>query len=346
MQIEATSTRRLKTTPQRSLEPNFPRAYANRGMIFTYSGKPDKAIEDFTQAIRLNPADPFPYHGRATAYQVQGKFDAAIEDFSTVLMRLGQGLPRVGTGLGPLEDPDLRPAIDLKAASAYYNRGLAYASRGDIDKALADFTQAIRNNPKFGPAYNNRGVANQLAGKHDDAMTDYSKAIELNPKDARAYHGRGTVYQSKGDFKKAIEDFSEAVRIDPKFGFAYFNRGVVYARLKDYSQAIKDYDETIRLYPKYAAAHNDKAWLLATCVDPKYRDGKKAVELATIACEQSKQTTFLDTLAAAYAETGDFERAISTQKKACADKTLSAENRSALEKRLKSYEQKRPYREE
>ena len=91
----------------------------------------------------------------------------------------------------------------------------------------------------------------------------------------------------------------------------------------------------------------DLAWLYATCPDGKYRDGKKAVALASKACEMTdwKGGCSLAALAAAYAESGNFEKAVKYQKQALEDKTSSEELVESRRERLKLYEQKHPYRQ-
>ena len=74
---------------------------------------------------------------------------------------------------------------------AYYNRGVAYSDKGDTDRAIADFTEAIRLDPKYANAYVNRGVAYGDKGENDRAIADYTEAIRLDPKFAHAYCNRG-----------------------------------------------------------------------------------------------------------------------------------------------------------
>ena len=153
-------------------------------------------------------------------------------------------------------------------------------------------------------------------------------------------------WYTKKEYDKAIADCNKAIRLDPKNGWTYNLRGSAWDAKKEYDKAIADYSEAIRLDPKDALAHRNLARLWATCPERKYRDGKMAVESAIHACELSEWKTAenLDTLAAAYAELGDFAKAVEWQEKAI--KTLPEECRKGGEERLKLYKDKKPYRKE
>jgi tetratricopeptide (TPR) repeat protein len=117
--------------------------------------------------------------------------------------------------------------------------------------------------------------------------------------------------------------------------------------LKDYERAIADYDKAIAISPDESAAYNNLAWLLATCDDPQFRDGKRAVEVATRACELSKWTdpNQIDTLAAALAEAGEFTRAVSMQERANAGFKGDIYPERGR-RRLALYRRNEPYRED
>ena len=83
-------------------------------------------------------------------------------------------------------------------------------SEEEHDKAIADYTEAIRLNPKDADAYYNRGLAYWNKGKFDKAIAEYTEAIRLNPKLAEAYYSRGFAYRNNGDLAKAEADFAKA----------------------------------------------------------------------------------------------------------------------------------------
>jgi tetratricopeptide (TPR) repeat protein len=140
--------------------------------------------------------------------------------------------------------------------SAFYNRANAYYDdKGDYDRAIADYAQVIRLDPKHAFAYSYRGSAYRHKGEYDRALADFDQAIKLDPKSVYAYNNRGNVYFLKGEYDRAIADYDQVIRLDPKHAAAYNNRGNAYFDKRDYDRAIADYDQTIRLDPLYTAAY-------------------------------------------------------------------------------------------
>ncbi|HUY36304.1 MAG TPA: tetratricopeptide repeat protein [Pirellulales bacterium] len=121
-------------------------------------------------------------------------------------------------------------------------------------------------------------------------------------------------------------------------------RALVWFEKGDLDKALADYDEAIRIDPKDALAYNNRAWLRATCPDDSVRCGRLAIEDATKACELSAWNGVdeLDTLAAAYAEAGEFDKAIEGQRQAL-DLAPDGEQED-LASRLKLYQEGKPYR--
>lgn len=143
----------------------------------------------------------------------------------------------------------------------------------------------------------------------------------------------------------AIKDFTEAIRLNPNSADTYARHAYAWQIKSEPDEVIKDYTEAIHLNPKDAMALNNVAWLRATCPDGRFRDGQQAIEYATKACELTawKIWNNVGTLAAAYAESGDFPNAIKW-----ADKSLelAPENeKQAANQRLDLYRSNQPIRD-
>jgi tetratricopeptide (TPR) repeat protein len=224
---------------------------------------------------------------------------------------------------------------------------MTWYAKKDFDRALRDFDQALRLNPTFTTALINRGYTHRARREYDRAIEDFDAAIRLNLTFAPAFVNRGLVWYARKDFDRAARDYDEALRLDPTSVYGYGNRAAVRVKQGRYAAAVKDFDEAVRLDPTTGWVQRDYALFRATCLDPAFRDGKKAVVLAARAIELAGANAtweYQAALAAAHAEAGEFDRAVAEQKKALADESLAAEDRPRMEARLRLYEQKRPCR--
>ena len=236
---------------------------------------------------------------------------------------------------------------DPKSRWAYTCRAAVRSREGDHDNAIKDLTEAIRLEPASW-LYNSRGNLWAVQDERDKAIADFTEAIRLDPKDPVAFTNRGNRWREKKDYDTALRDYDEAIRLDPRFAWPYRGRGNVWAAKEEWAKALDDYVEATRLDPKDPITLNNRAWLLATCPDGKFRDGKRAVEMATQACELTgwKDKWYFDTLAAGHAEAGGFEKAVKYQKQALDGKDVSKADQDEFRERLKLYEAKKPYRQD
>jgi Flp pilus assembly protein TadD len=234
-----------------------------------------------------------------------------------------------------------------RALRSTINAARAYGIGGDLDGAIRDFTQAIRLNPQDSLAYGLRGKAYSDKGDLDNAIKDLDESIRLNPKDALTRNNRGYILTKRGQVDMGLRDLNEAARLDPQFALAYANRGFAYSKRGDFQKALDDFNEAIRLNPKDGKAYNSLAWLLATCPDASFRDGERAVQAARKACELMdwKLWYCVGTLAAAYAEAGEFSRAVGYEKQALSMGGLNNKERIEALEELQLYQQKKPYHE-
>lgn len=177
------------------------------------------------------------------------------------------------------------------------------------------------------------------------ALEDLNEAARLKPRTANYFISRAHALTRQRRYDEALADYDYAIQLDPLNAQAYRLRAGVNVEREKYSAAINDYNAAARLFPNDTALNNDRAWLLATCPDPTYRNGDQAVRNATLACELSAWQVYnrLGTLAAAYVEEGDFEQAVKWQQK-CLE-IAPAHCRQARQSRLRLYQAGRPYRE-
>jgi tetratricopeptide (TPR) repeat protein len=132
---------------------------------------------------------------------------------------------------------------------ALLNRGYNRYDRGDLDGAIADYSKAIKINPKSEDAFYNRGLARDNQGDLQGAIADYSKAIEIDPTSDRSYQNRGYSRWKKGDLQGAIADSSKAVELNPKEAGAYGIRGVALLEQGKDAEAQKDFEQCLKLDP-------------------------------------------------------------------------------------------------
>jgi Flp pilus assembly protein TadD len=191
----------------------------------------------------------------------------------------------------------------------------------------------------------NLGSALREAGRPDEARTHFDAALELWPAYARAEAQLALLAQDRGDFAEAERHLRRALARDPGDGRARNNLGELLARRGATGEAILAWREALARDPSLALSANNLAWTLATHPDASVRDGNEAVALGerAVALTGGTDAALLDTLAAAYAESGRFEDAIRTLEHALG-RSPEPGLRFGLEARLRGYREGRPYR--
>ena len=197
-------------------------------------------------------------------------------------------------------------------ANAFTSRGVAYASKKDFDRAIADYTDAIRIDPNNLGAYNSRGFAYDNKRDFDHAISDLDQAIRLAPKLAAAYINRSIAYSGKSEFNKALQDLDEADRLSPGNALVLSARGFAFKQRGDLDFAIRDLSEAIRLSPNSAGAYSNRgdAYRQKGEIDRAIADLNEAIRL------EPKLTPAFTARALAYEQKGDPGRAKADFKKA------------------------------
>jgi lipoprotein NlpI len=180
-----------------------------------------------------------------------------------------------------IQDYDQAIWLRLDYAEAFNNRGNAYGGKGQYDRAIQDYDHAIRLKPDYAEAFNNRGNAYGGKGQYDRAIQDYDHAIRLKPDYAEAFYNRGNAWRKRGQYDRAIQDYDQAIGLKPDYAKAFNNRGVAHDDKRQYDRAIQDYDQAIRLKPDYAEAFYNRgnAWRKRGQYDRAIQDYDQAIRL-------------------------------------------------------------------
>jgi tetratricopeptide (TPR) repeat protein len=264
----------------------------------------------------------------------------------TLLAPGGRG---AGTGAADAQRFEAWSPSGENRGHAYVVRGLRNESAGNFARALLDYAEAIRMEPKSRLAHYYRGCLHHELGNLRQAIADLDVFIRLenNYGAIEAHLVRGHVHAEMGQRSLALADYAEVIQR------AYTNaegrgmRADAYKAKGEYAAASADYAKARQMSPRDADALNALAWFRATCPDRSFRNGREAVQDATKACELTKWEDGhnIDTLAAAYAEVGDFGNAVKYQTQAMSKGPLSAGARKEMEQRLRLFKQHKPWRE-
>src|SRR5436305_8695956 len=218
-------------------------------------------------------------------------------------------------------------AVTSQNDFADYNLAYMLADRGEQDDAISHFEAAARIRSRktdrhynVGSAFVEMNLADALArkGESDEAMIHYEQAIELEPNYADAYYNRGSVLFAKGRIDEAIADWEKSLLIQPDHADAHTCLGNALLQQGSPKEAIAQYETALALAPEDLYSRNNIAWVLATSSDGSIRNGANAIGLAqqAVALSGGKEPQFLRTLAAAYAESGQFPDAIAAAQQA------------------------------
>jgi tetratricopeptide (TPR) repeat protein len=300
-------------------------AHTNLGYVLATQSRSAEAIEHYQKALEINP-----------------DYAEAHNDLGTVFLKQGQSREAIGCYRRALEiNPDF--------AEAYYNLGCAYDKQGDLDKATGYYQKAIEVRADLAEAYYSLGMIFKLRGRLDDAVEFYRKAIRSKPDYADAHGNLADVLMAQGKLAEAVKEYQRTLELMPDSVHVRYQLGLGLRGLGKFAAAIAQFQAILELDPRHVPAKNNLAWLLATCPEASVRNGARAVELAQQAERLSGGTSpeILDTLAAAYAEAGRFDEAVTTARRAL--NLLATQTNqplaTAIQNRLRLYEMNSTFRD-
>ncbi len=340
--------------------PDSSMAHTNLGALLMETGRPDEAIVHYEQALANRKVDPeHGHYNLAVALAKMGQIDNAIAHYQKAL-ELKPGFPQ-----------------------AHYQLGRALLKKGEIDEAIRQYKESLKLRPNEPSVENDLGsalmqeglrqdaiehyeaalqvrekdadiqynLANALAkdGQIDKAIIHYQRALSIQPGHVEARYELGSALLQKGRTDEAITSYQEVLRMRPNHVNAHTNLGNLLLQKGELAEAIAQYEKAIELAPEDNLAEINLAWALATCPASSLRNGKRAVALAQDANQRlgGMNPLALRSLAAAYAEIGEFPSAVQSAKEAW-QIAFEADNQMlmrALSKELELYSANLPYRQ-
>jgi Tfp pilus assembly protein PilF len=202
------------------------------------------------------------------------------------------------------------------------------AGRQKVMKLCSDASDQLRNG--------------DIAG----AKRNVDEALRIDPKLWPALYVRAQIFRRQGKYELAIQDCHEALRQYPGFVEAALLRASIYVRFGKYAEASREFNYLVSIRPRsvtLARVLSDRAWFQATCPNASFRNGQQAVKDAKAACSIMawKDEDMIDTLAAAFAETGDFDSAVRYAAQALAVKGISSEDAKVFREHMAWFQQRK-----
>jgi protein O-mannosyl-transferase len=300
-------------------------AHCSYGQALHVRGRKEEAVNQYREALRINPNFP-------TAL-----VNVAIIEYETGNLSEASNHLKQAVGLCP------------GYALAHYKLGQVLAGLRFYEDAEAQFALADVVEPGNALLHTAWGKVSLEQGRLDEAGAHFAVSVRGDPRAAEAHVFWGVALAAQGHLDAAADQVSQALRLEPTSSFAHTQMGLILSQQDRTSEAIREYQEALQLQPDSVEALNNLAWLLATHEDPAVRNGAEAVKYAERACELTKhqQSVLLGTLAAAYAEHGQFAEAIKMAQQAinlaeaAGQKDVASRNRDLLQ----SYRAGKPCRE-
>ena len=337
------------------LAPHSVEIIRSRGLFYLAQTQYEEAIADLDAAIQMEPKNPDLYEAKGVAQFLLKRYDDALESLNTAIelapesALLVANRARIFAIRGDYDKSleELGKALQLEPRSlpVLLLRARVYQQAKDLKHAMDDVNEVLRIRPGYPEALQVHALLSVGSGKLDEAIGDLEELKDLAPNNTELRLQLGMFYSAGKRPQQAIDTFSQILADDSKNWLAHRGRADAYLNLGKQAEALSDYQAAFDLQPDDSAILNNLAWILATSPDDALRDGKRAIELATKACKATEyhQAHILSTLAASYAETGDFSTAVHWSEEAVA--IGPKEQLEQLSKELQSYQEKKPWRE-
>jgi tetratricopeptide (TPR) repeat protein len=321
-------------------DPNNDYALRRLMLILVQAEKMDQASSFLNEKIEKHPELSVLYSLRSNLF----------------LMKASTGNPEPQDRKGWLEsgkaDCDKAVELDAENLDAYLNRAKICLALKDYDQAKKDLDYLQEKRPEIPDiAFLKMDLAIQEK-RVGDAIAELERLVQLNPENRLLLMQLASMYQMDDRPRKALRIADRLINAEPTDWQALRLRGDVLLALGRHADAINDYEEAVKNIPEdeedLSGVLNNLSWVLSTSPEDSVRNGDRALEAGLKACEltEYKKSHILSTLAAAYAELGQFDKAIEWSSKAVElGAKEEAEQLDQLKEELKNYQDKKPWRE-
>jgi protein O-mannosyl-transferase len=309
-------------------QPEVAETHNNLGAALDKKGQLNEAIIQFQKAVAIRPAFAEAHRNLGDALLRKGQVDEALLQFREAVA--------------------IRPDI----AKARLNLASVLLQKGRVDEGIAQYQQALQINPGDTEAQFNLGTVFLQQRRVDEAIIQFQKLLALRPDFAEAQNNLGYCLLQKGRMDEAVAHLQMALKIDPDYAQAHYNLGNALLQKGQVDEAVIQFQKLLAVQPGSAEARKNLAaiaWRLATSPNPSRRNGTKAIVLArqTDQLARGSDPMMAATLAAAYAETGQFNQAVAAARRALqlATRQGNAAIVATIQAQLNCYEAGAPFRD-
>lgn len=312
-------TRALECAPETDLARNsLGNAMMDKGLL-------NEALEQFQRSISLNPRNDQAHVSLGFLLFKMEKYQEANEQLKDALM--------------------INPHNHL----AHNDLGNVLFRQGNPEGAISQFQEAIRLNPNYTKAKYNLGDAFFGTGKKEEGIEQYRQALKMDDTYTKAHVKLAEMLQQVGRSDEALQEYRTALAQDSSSEAALTDYARLLAKTGHREDACSVMRRMLRSHPSDWGVCNDLAWILSTAPESNIRNGSEAVELALRAVDNSggRDPYVLDTLAASYAEKGDYAKAVETARTALkqAEASGKRELSASLQAEISLYQSGKPLRD-
>jgi tetratricopeptide (TPR) repeat protein len=273
-------------------DPNFKRAWSNKGNALAELGRYEEALNSYDKAIEIDPKYAAAWYNKGNLFDQLMRYKESIECYDKAIEidpKYAEAWNNKGWILDKLSkyDESLKcysMAIKLYCerikfhknsdkpdystyADDLHNKAIALENQAEYNEAIKAYDEAItlksRTKSPFADAWYNKGNSLYKLFAFDDAIKCFDKALEINPHYSNALNNKGVALYDLAKFDDALKCFDKALEINPRYAEAWNNKGNVLYELHKYDIAIDCYKIAVAENANYAEAWNNRAWLLA-----------------------------------------------------------------------------------